>query len=422
MDVASGKRKGVTVDTYSRKNLTDVTELDRYQNMNVVGISAVSGAESITFDTVAEPLAVGDAIGAEVSLGERARQMIAQTIRQHLQKELDFAWHGREIKVLSLFFVDSVAKYRVYDDHGEPQPGEYARIFEDEYARVAAEPMFTTLLGTRYANAVAAESHQGYFSVDRNRKTGERLVDTSETSDKGRQEAGLAYEQIMKDKVGLTTPGTPIRFIFSHSALQEGWDNPNVFQICVLRNMGTERWRRQSVGRGLRLCVDGSGNRVRGFSINRLTVIANESYEEFADQLQRELADDLGIEFGLVTMDGFSRLQYRDLSGDGQVLAVGTGVAETLFQRLLHAGYIDPRGRLRTACGRPCSPLALSSSPGGLGRAAGVSRRRDHRADQAPGQTDRCEEGWAARTGTGSSRTPRKSRVRRAVESNQASH
>src|SRR3954464_12529593 len=105
----------------------------------------------------------------------------------------------------------------------------------------------------------------------------------------------------MRDKVGLTTPDTPIRFIFSHSALQEGWDNPNVFQICVLRNMGTERWRRQSIGRGLRLCVGGSGNRVRGFATTRLTVIGNESYEEFADRLQHELAEDLGIQFGIVT-------------------------------------------------------------------------------------------------------------------------
>ncbi|WP_449349176.1 hypothetical protein [Streptomyces shaanxiensis] len=149
----------------------------------------------------------------------------------------------------------------------------------------------------------------------------------------------------MRDKVGLTTPGTPIRFIFSHSALQEGWDNPNVFQICVLRNMGTERWRRQSIGRGLRLCVDGSGNRVHGFDINRLTVVANESYEEFADRLQHELAEDLGIQFGIVTVDGFARLPFK--AEDGSVVPVGSAAAQTLYQALFSEGYIDAKGKVQ---------------------------------------------------------------------------
>ncbi len=182
------------------------------------------GDEHVRFTDYSE-VKIGEAIGAEIGLGERARQMIAQTIRQHLRKEDEFAFHGRKIKVLSLFFVDSVAKYRVYDENGEAQPGEYARIFEEEYAKIASEPEFNKLLGSRPAEAVAAEAHQGYFSVDRGRGGVERLVDTKETTDKGRQQASLAYEQIMKNKVGLTTPGTPIRFIFSHSALQEGWDN-----------------------------------------------------------------------------------------------------------------------------------------------------------------------------------------------------
>src|SRR3954463_16120252 len=150
----------------------------------------------------------------------------------------------------------------------------------------------------------------------------------------------------MRDKVGLTTPDTPIRFIFSHSALQEGWDNPNVFQICVLRSMGSERWRRQSIGRGLRLCVDGDGNRVRGFDINRLTVIANESYEEFAEQLQRELAEDLGIEFGVVTVDGFARLTYKPV-GAAEPKPIGDETGRDLFAALMAAGYIDARGKVQ---------------------------------------------------------------------------
>jgi type III restriction enzyme len=337
------KRKACTVRIGD--NLGDHTGRDLYRDLMVDSISVVPGAEHVRFTDYSE-VKLGEAIGAEIGLGERARQMIAQTIRQHLRKEDEFAFHGREIKVLSLFFVDSVAKYRVYNDNGEAQPGEYAQIFEEEYAKIASEPEFNKLLGNRPAEAVAAEAHQGYFSVDRGRGGVQRLVDTQESTDKGRQQASLAYEQIMKDKVGLTTPGTPIRFIFSHSALQEGWDNPNVFQICVLRNMGSERWRRQSIGRGLRLCVDGDGHRVRGFDTNRLTVIANESYEEFAEQLQRELAEDLGIEFGVVTVDGFARLTYKPV-GAPEVKPVGDDAGRDLFAALLKAHYIDARGKVQ---------------------------------------------------------------------------
>ena len=239
-DVEQGneiKRKATTVDTTSRSNLADVTGRDLYKDLTVVAINAADGQQSISLDTVAQPLRVSESIGAEVSIGERARQMIAQTIRQHLLKEQEFFFHGRDIKVLSLIFIDSVAKYREYGPDGEAFPGEYARAFEEEYARIASEPQFATLLGSP-AESAAKKAHQGYFSVDRRKGGGEVLVDTKETTDKGRQQASLAYEQIMRDKVGLTTPGTPIRFIFTHSALQEGWDNPNVFQICVLRNMG----------------------------------------------------------------------------------------------------------------------------------------------------------------------------------------
>lgn len=346
-DVEQGndiKRKTVTVDTTSRSNLADVTGRNLYKDLTVVAINAADGQQSIFFDTVAQPLRVGESVGAEVSIGERGRQMIAQTIRQHLLKEQEFLFHGRDIKVLSLIFVDAVAKYREYGPGGEALPGEYARAFEEEYVRIASEPQFTTLLGSPVETA-AREAHQGYFSVDRRKGGGEVFVDTKETTDKGRQQAGLAYEQIMRDKVGLTTPGTPIRFIFTHSALQEGWDNPNVFQICVLRNMGTERWRRQSIGRGLRLCVEASGNRVYGFDINRLTVIANESYEEFADRLQREMADDLDIQFGVVAVDALARLTFK--AEDGTVIPVNMATAQLLYQALILEGYIDAKGKVQ---------------------------------------------------------------------------
>jgi type III restriction enzyme len=357
------KRKAVTVDTGARSRLEEVTGRALYKDLIVTGLSAAEGSQYITFDTAAEPLRVGESIGNEVSIAERARQMIVQTIRQHLLKEQEFAFHGRSIKVLSLIFVDSVAKYRQYGPDGEARPGEYAKIFEQEYARIAVEPRFATLL-TRPAEAVACEAHQGYFSIDRRKAGGEVLVDTSENSEKGRQQAGFAYEQIMRDKVGLTTPGTPIRFIFSHSALQEGWDNPNVFQICVLRNMGTDRWRRQSIGRGLRLCVDGSGNRVHGFDVNRLTVIANESYEEFADRLQRELADDLDITFGVITEEALAQLIYR--AADGTVVPLGMAAARTLYQTLIFQNYLDTKGKVQETLRR-----AIASGDASLAAAIG---------------------------------------------------
>jgi type III restriction enzyme len=359
------KRKAVTVDTGGRSRLGEVTDRDLYKDLIVTGLSVAEGSQYIKFDTVADPLRVGESIGHEVSVTERARQMIAQTIRQHLLKEQEFKFHGRDIKVLSLIFVDSVAKYREYGPGGEARPGEYAEIFEQEYQRIAAEPEFHTLL-TRPAEVVAREAHQGYFSIDRRKAGGEVLVDTSETTEKGRQQAGFAYEQIMQDKVGLTTPGTSIRFIFSHSALQEGWDNPNVFQICVLRNMGTERWRRQSIGRGLRLCVDGSGNRVHGFDVNRLTVIANESYEEFADRLQRELADDLDIRFGVVTEEALAQLTYR--AADGTVVPLGMAAARTLYQTLIFQGYLDVKGKVQESL-----RLAIAGGDASLTEAIGAA-------------------------------------------------
>ncbi len=326
-------------------NLGDVTGRTLYSNLTVSAVGVQP--EYIRFDTVAKALAPGESIGAEVNVGEKSRQMIAQTIRQHLRKEEEFRTHRRDIKVLSLFFVDSVSKYRVYDEDGNAHPGEYARIFEEEYARITSEPEFTTLLDSQLPDAVAAEAHQGYFSVDRNKKSGtERFIETSEKTAAGRQAAEAAYEQIMKRKAWLTTPGTPIRFIFTHSALQEGWDNPNVFQICVLRNMGSERWRRQSVGRGLRLCVDGSGNRVHGFHVNRLTVIANESYEEFAEQLQHEIAEDLGIPFGKVTADSIARIEFSDPE-TGKPIKVGAAAAQNLVTALLIGGYIDAAGKVQ---------------------------------------------------------------------------
>ena len=209
------------------------------------------------------------------------REMIRRTIREHLDKEKRLRSQG--IKVLSLIFIDAVDRYRRYDKDGNPTKGDYALIFEKEYRRLANHPDYQTLFQGVDLTKTVEEVHNGYFSID---KKGD-WTDTAENNHTNRDNAERAYNLIMREKEKLLNLDTPLKFIFSHSALREGWDNPNIFQICVLRDIRTERERRQTVGRGLRLCVNQDGDRLRGFDVNTLTVVAMESYEEFAENLQR---------------------------------------------------------------------------------------------------------------------------------------
>ncbi len=219
------------------------------------------------------------------------REMIRRTIREHLDKEKRLRPLG--IKVLSLFFIDSVGRYRRYDADGNPVKGDYARIFEEEYRRAAKLPAYQSLFAEIDLDSAAEAVHNGYFSIDK--KGG--WTDTAENNASNRENAERAYNLIMKEKEKLLSIATPLKFIFSHSALKEGWDNPNVFQICSLRDIQTERERRQTIGRGLRLCVNQHGERVRGLDVNILTVVATESYEQFAENLQKEIEADTGIRF-----------------------------------------------------------------------------------------------------------------------------
>ncbi|MGY0196414.1 restriction endonuclease [Leptothrix sp. BB-4] len=219
-----------------------------------------------------------------------ARQMIRRTIREHLVKQRRLRPLG--VKVLSLFFVDAVARYRLHDEHGEPQPGPYATIFEEEYGRWAQHPDFVDLFDKADEHGhpgrpEVREIHAGYFSVDR-RRVGSRMVELARDTSGSSAADDDTYQLIMRDKEKLLGFASPLAFIFSHSALKEGWDNPNVFQICQFSTRQTDRWRRQTIGRGLRLCVDQSGARVRGAEVNTLTVIAHEGYRAFADALQKE--------------------------------------------------------------------------------------------------------------------------------------
>ena len=205
-----------------------------------------------------------------------------KTIEEHLKKELKLKLKG--IKVLSLFFIDRVANYREYDQNGNPLQGKFARWFEEIYTELIAKPVFKSL-----AKYPLQEIHNAYFSRD---KKG-RLKDTSGET----QADDDTYNLIMKDKEKLLNIHNPLRFIFSHSALREGWDNPNVFQICTLNETKSEMKKRQEIGRGLRLAVDAEGRRIYDSNINRLTVIANEAYGDFAKALQQEIEEDCGVVF-----------------------------------------------------------------------------------------------------------------------------
>lgn len=267
------------------------------------------------------------------------REMIRRTIREHLDKEKRLRPLG--IKVLSLFFIDAVNRYRQYDADGNPVKGDYARIFEEEYRRAAKLPAYQSLFAEIDLASAAEEVHNGYFSIDK--KGG--WTDTSESNAGSRENAERAYNLIMKEKEKLLGFETPLKFIFSHSALKEGWDNPNVFQICTLRDIQTERERRQTIGRGLRLCVNQHGERVRGFEVNTLTVIATENYEEFAENLQKEIEKDTGIHFGIVEQHQFAAIAVA--GADGQAVPLGADQSKALWEHLKAAGHIDSRGRVQ---------------------------------------------------------------------------
>ena len=289
-------------------------------------------------------LALGQAHG-EVDALAVQREMIRRTIKEHLEKEKLLRPKG--IKVLSLFFIESVARYRQYDKDGNPVKGDYARIFEEEYRRAAKLPAFQSLFGEVDLATEAAAVHDGYFSIDKKGRWADPELDKegglkNETS---RADAERGYNLIMKEKEKLLTFSTPLKFIFSHSALKEGWDNPNVFQICALREMGSERERRQTLGRGLRLCVNQDGQRVYGHDVNRLTVIATESYQEFADQLQKEIEADTGIRFGIVEQHQFATIAIT--TGDGKVAPLGVDQSKALWDHLRAVGHIDAKGKVQ---------------------------------------------------------------------------
>jgi type III restriction enzyme len=270
------------------------------------------------------------------------REMIRRTITEHFKKEFRLAPQG--IKVLSLFFIDAVERYRKYDADGNQVKGDYASIFEDEYRRLAKHPDYQSLFKEVDVETAAEAVHDGYFSIDR-KKVGAKTVEVFKDTRGDSKADDDTYNLIMRDKEKLLSFETPLKFIFSHSALREGWDNPNVFQICALREMGTERERRQTIGRGLRLCVNQQGERLRGFEVNTLTVVATESYEQFAEHLQKEIEDETGIRFGIVADHQFAGISVID--ANGKVASLGFEQSKVLWAHLRVAGYVDARGKVQ---------------------------------------------------------------------------
>ncbi|GLQ33860.1 type III restriction endonuclease subunit R [Amylibacter marinus] len=343
LDVQRGKnikREILTVE--DGDDLEELTNRAIYENMSIGEINVRDDTMQVKGPQLDQTLRVGEAVGS-VSGDAQKRLMIQRTIKEHLDKEMRFKAAGLEVKVLSLFFIDAVEHYRAYDEDGHQTKGKYAQMFEEEYAKLAKSPAYQTLFEKVDLSVEPQEVHEGYFSIDKKGK----WQDTAENNQANRDNAERAYNLIMKDKEKLLSFDTKLKFIFSHSALKEGWDNPNVFQICTLRDIGTERERRQTIGRGLRLSVNQDGQRIRDNNVNILTVIANESYEEFADKLQKEIEKDTGIRFGVVDKDQFAAIRIE--GENGQQEALGVDASEAIWTFLKDNEYIDNKGKVQDA-------------------------------------------------------------------------
>lgn len=275
------------------------------------------------------------------------RVQIRETIRAHFEKEKEL--FNRGIKCLSLFFIDEVANYRQYDDDGNEVKGKFQRIFEEEYARLVNN--YISVFDTDYDNYLRRftpqEVHRGYFSID---KKG-HAVNSAVKRGSDLSDDISAYDLILKNKERLLSFEEPTRFIFSHSALREGWDNPNVFQICTLRHSNSTTAKRQEVGRGLRLCVDKDGVRQDKqtlgddiHAINVLTVIANESYADFTSALQRETREALRDRVTAASQDYFLGRIVKDASGEQHKISLVE--ASTIIGYLYQNDYVDDDGRL----------------------------------------------------------------------------
>ena len=337
------KRVGIGFDLYDNSN-----ELEEYKNGFVV--RSIDGRDdSIEFLNGIKMFA-GDVIG-KISEEQLRRIQIRETIISHIEREKELFHKG--IKVLSLFFIDEVAHYKEYDAAGQPQNGIFAKMFEEEYVDVLSSMQ----IGIddedylEYLNAIdVTNTHAGYFSIDKKGHLSNGKIDKKEKTSDDID----AYDLIMKNKELLLDRDpkrSPVRFIFSHSALREGWDNPNVFQICTLKQSSSDVRKRQEVGRGLRLCVNQFGERMDAnalgndvHNVNVLTVIASESYDSFAKGLQTEIAEAVADRPIAVTAELFKGKKFTDKNGNESI--VDDNVANKILIFLAKKDYVDEDGKL----------------------------------------------------------------------------
>lgn len=318
-------------------------EMEQYKNgFSIADIDPVNSTVTLSNGSVIHK---GEVIG-DVSEEDMRRVQIRETIISHMQKEA--ALYGRGIKTLSLFFIDEVAKYRQYDEDGNEALGEYGKVFEEEYESVLNEyrnmldPFYLT-----YINGITAhDTHRGYFSIDK--KTGRAVNSTTKKGSEFSDDIS-AYDLILKNKERLLSFDEPTRFIFSHSALREGWDNPNVFQICTLKHGGvSSTQKRQEVGRGLRLCVNQAGERMdydiigsKVQDINTLTVIASEGYASFVDDLQKQTKEVLYDRPRTASKDYF--IGKTILNDAGEQVKISSEQAHAIYRYLIQNDYIDDK-------------------------------------------------------------------------------
>jgi type III restriction enzyme len=305
--------------------------LQTYRNGYVVqNIDCTPGAEYIEFNQ-GRFVELGQELGGMAD--DMMKAQVYETVEQHLKKER--ALKGKGIKILSLFFVDRVVNYRVYNSDGTTDLGKIGEWFVEAFRELTSKPIYKGLIPYD-----VSEVHGGYFSQDKKGRAKDTRGNTSDDED--------TYSLIMRDKERLLDPKVELRFIFSHSALREGWDNPNVFQICTLNETRSSEKKRQEIGRGLRLPVYGSGEkrgeRVHDETVNRLTVVANESYEDFARALQTEFEEDFGVGFGKVQKIAFAGIIRA--AGDTKDEPIGQDASIQIWSELVAVGYLSADGEI----------------------------------------------------------------------------
>ncbi|VXC13222.1 Restriction endonuclease subunit R [Pseudomonas sp. 8AS] len=365
--LASGSIKRVVRKLSKGDNVFDLSnELDQYRDGFVVA-DINANSDTLSFTNGVE-LTVGDAAG-DVTEAALRRIQIREAIKAHFDKEQALFQQG--VKVLTLYFIDEVVKYRDYSAPDEK--GEYARIFEEEYQLYINEVLdLDETPYIKYLKGISAEkTHSGYFSIDKKSK---RLADPAVAA-RG-ENAGLsddvdAYDLILKDKERLLSFAEPVRFIFSHSALREGWDNPNVFVICALKHSDNTISRRQEVGRGLRLSVNQSGDRMDHpatvHDVNVLTVVASESYKDFVAALQKDISESLSARPRLADEAYFTGKVLKTESGDVEITPL---LAKQIYKYLLKHDYTDGADRITSAYHEAKKDGSLAALPSELAQHA----------------------------------------------------